>query len=233
MNSFGRVLFVVSVLLCSGCVWFNGDDDDDDNQAWLDMLCPTSEGEQKVEDLLDAIIGWAPPAPAIGSDAKVKAEACKLHTGLTEVHCAHVVTAWIAAEQANAATDQAVKDALWTLCISELTHGSDGGGAGGAVSSWPNVECPDLSGVMASMRLQWIIDNAPPVPDVGSDASVKAQVCMGPIHTGVNSLHCMRVYAAHVFAQSAAASPSPAKEVFWTLCISELTHGSGGGGVGG
>ena len=229
MTRFGKTMAVLAVLLCSGCVWTNGNGD---NEAWLNMMCPTGEGEQRAEDLLDAIIAWAPPPPAIGAAAKVKAEECKLHTAATEMHCAKLVTAWTAAKQAatTAGLSQATKDALWTLCISELTHGSDGGGAG-SLSAWPDVECPDLSGVIARTRLEWIIANAPPNSEIGGDADDKCITCRDT-HTGVSALHCTRVYSAHVFAQSAVASPSPTKEVFWTLCVSELTHGSDGGGVG-
>ncbi len=99
---------------------------------------------------------------------------------------------------------------------------------GTQTASWPKVECPEGSGITAEARLLQIEGWAP----AASDAKSKAQACR-TTHTGVNPVHCGRVFSAWSAANAAQnqlLSPEQ-KEVLWALCASELTHGTSGSGL--
>ncbi len=198
--------------------------------AWPKVECPGGSGilaEARLQD----IEGWA----GLGTPAQVKAKACRTtHTGVTPIHCARVYTAWTAASAAqNPLLTPEQKAVLMAFCVSELTHDSDGSGlaAGGGAAVWPDVECLPLSGVTARARLDQIIVWATDANRL--DAKSKAEQCL--VHTVDTMLHRFKVYGAW---ESAKATLNPIlsdgeRQALWLLCISELTHGEDGGGVGG
>jgi hypothetical protein len=96
---------------------------------------------------------------------------------------------------------------------------------------WPHVECPQGSGVTAALRLSEIIGWAE------ADGTPKAILARGLAevcateHTGVNELHCQKVFQAWTFANQVVTNPElppHEKEQLWQACADELTHESDG-----
>jgi hypothetical protein len=94
--------------------------------TWPHVECPPGSGVTAALRL-DEIIGWA---QADGSpkamEAREKAEECaRDHHRVDDEHCRSVLQAWTHANKV--AMDPGLppheKEALWQLCVDELTHG--------------------------------------------------------------------------------------------------------------
>ena len=116
---------------------------------------------------------------------------------------------------------------LWTGCGTPKGQVAAEPEAG----AWPQVECPAGSGVTAALRLDEIIgwtgaDGSPKA----IEARQKAVECARN-HTGVNPVHCQKVFQAWTLANQVVSDPGlppHEKDQLWQACADELTHGPDG-----
>jgi len=115
-----KLMLVVAVLLCVGC----GNDEEPEGlpeaDPWPNVECPPGSGVTAGERLEEIIALAVPPDPGTPTgDASKKAMECRdAHVVGLPMHVDKVFTAWNAARAGD-----------WVACVSELTHGNDGGGA--------------------------------------------------------------------------------------------------------
>jgi len=125
------IVAVAAALLWAGCAGTTKGEIQGVPQegTWPHVECPPGSGITAALRL-NEIIGWA---QADGSpkalEARLKAEECATaHTGVNDLHCQKVVSAWTHANQV--AMDPGLppheKEQLWQACVDELTHGPDG-----------------------------------------------------------------------------------------------------------
>jgi hypothetical protein len=113
------IMVAVLVLLCFGCDNKGKEDNAGvQEETWPDVQCPRG-GETTARIRLQEIMQLADAAGTPEAlQAKAKAMVCRNeHTGTSDTHREKVVAAHNAARAQN-----------WTACVSELTHGNDGGG---------------------------------------------------------------------------------------------------------
>jgi len=117
-------LGILALVLAGGCAATTEAD-------WPDVQCMSPSGIMAAHRL-SQIKTWA---SANGHpEAAAAATTCEsghpAPVGTSDVHAGRVYAAWCAAQAAvQPGIDPEHANALWALCVSELTHGSDGGKA--------------------------------------------------------------------------------------------------------
>lgn len=222
----GTALLAFVILTLVGCTGIDHEERSGVMREWPDVECPMGLGKTAEARLAD-IETWA----GTGTPAYRKAQECRAHTGVNELHCTRLFSAWTAAEATRTpGLTEPQKQALWMLCVSELTHGP--GGEGDMVETWPDVACPEGAPQTARMLLDEIALWAE--NDGNATAKARATACRDT-HTGITEIHRIQVSTAY---DAAKATQDPGitpeqKATLWVLCVSELTHGPGGGVPGG